>query len=82
MLPREAGGSLWVSVRKEQAVLVVSVEDDGPGLDGGTLNAVRHGPAKLLRSAEGIVWFRRKPDDQAAELTARAARSLSDSRFG
>ena len=39
VLPREAGGSLWVSVRKELAVLVVSVEDDGPGLHGGTLDA-------------------------------------------
>ena len=39
VLPREAGGSLWVSVRKELAVLVVSVEDDGAGLNGGTLNA-------------------------------------------
>jgi sensor histidine kinase YesM len=39
VLPRDAGGSLWVSVRKELAVLVVSVEDDGPGLDGGTLDA-------------------------------------------
>ena len=39
VLPREAGGSLWVSVRKELAVLVVSVEDDGPGLQGGTLDA-------------------------------------------
>jgi sensor histidine kinase YesM len=39
VLPRDAGGSLWVSVRKELADLVVSVEDDGPGLNGGTLNA-------------------------------------------
>jgi two-component system, LytTR family, sensor kinase len=39
VLPREAGGRLWVSVRKELAVLVVSVEDDGPGLNGATLNA-------------------------------------------
>jgi two-component system LytT family sensor kinase len=39
VLPREAGGSLWVSVRKELAVLVVSVEDNGPGLNGGTLSA-------------------------------------------
>jgi signal transduction histidine kinase len=39
VLPRDAGGSLWVSVRKEPAVLVVSVEDDGPGLNGGTLDA-------------------------------------------
>lgn len=39
VLPREAGGSLWVSVRKELADLVVSVEDDGPGLHGGTLDA-------------------------------------------
>jgi two-component system, LytTR family, sensor kinase len=39
VLPRDHGGSLWVSVRKELAVLVVSVEDDGPGLDGATFNA-------------------------------------------
>jgi sensor histidine kinase YesM len=39
VLPRDAGGSLWVSVRKELADLVVSVEDDGPGLNEGTLNA-------------------------------------------
>jgi len=39
VLPRDAGGSLWVSVRKELAELVVSVEDDGPGLTGGTLHA-------------------------------------------
>jgi two-component system, LytTR family, sensor kinase len=39
VLPRETGGSLWVSVRKEHAALVVLVEDDGPGLDGGTLEA-------------------------------------------
>jgi two-component system, LytTR family, sensor kinase len=39
VLPREAGGSLWVTVRKELAVLVVSVEDDGPGLAGGTVGA-------------------------------------------
>jgi two-component system, LytTR family, sensor kinase len=39
VLPRDAGGSLWVSVRKERATLVVLVEDDGPGLDGGTLDA-------------------------------------------
>lgn len=39
VLPRDAGGSLWVSVRKELAVLVVSVEDDGPGLEDGTVDA-------------------------------------------
>ena len=39
VLPREAGGSLWVSVRKELAVLVVSVEDDGPGFNGDAINA-------------------------------------------
>jgi two-component system, LytTR family, sensor kinase len=39
VLPRDAGGSLWVSVRKEPGVLVVSVEDDGPGLKGGKLDA-------------------------------------------
>jgi two-component system, LytTR family, sensor kinase len=39
VLPRETGGSLRVSVRKERADLIVSVEDDGPGLSGGTLCA-------------------------------------------
>jgi two-component system, LytTR family, sensor kinase len=39
VLPREAGGSLWVKVRRELAVLVVSVEDDGPGPTGGTVHA-------------------------------------------
>jgi two-component system, LytTR family, sensor kinase len=39
VLPRDTGGSLWVSVRKELADLVVSVEDDGPGIKGGTLTA-------------------------------------------
>jgi signal transduction histidine kinase len=39
VLPRDAGGSLWVSVRKELEELVVSVEDDGPGLNGGKLHA-------------------------------------------
>jgi two-component system, LytTR family, sensor kinase len=39
VLPRDDGGSLSVSVRKELAVLVVSVEDDGPGLKGATFNA-------------------------------------------
>jgi two-component system LytT family sensor kinase len=43
VLPRDTGGSLWVSVRKELAVLVVSVEDDGPGLNGGTLDALGMG---------------------------------------
>jgi two-component system, LytTR family, sensor kinase len=39
VLPRETGGSLQVTVRKERADLIVSVEDDGPGLNGGTLSA-------------------------------------------
>jgi LytS/YehU family sensor histidine kinase len=43
VLPRHGGGSLWVMVRKELAVLVVSVEDDGPGLHGGTSNALGMG---------------------------------------
>ena len=51
VLPRDAGGSLWVSVRKEHAVLVVSVEDDGPGLNGGTLNAFGMG---LQNSSERL----------------------------
>jgi two-component system, LytTR family, sensor kinase len=51
VLPRDAGGSLWVSVRKEHAFLVVSVEDDGPGLNGGTLNAFGTG---LQNSSERL----------------------------
>ena len=37
VLPRDAGGTLWVSVHKELSTLVVSVEDDGTGLNGATL---------------------------------------------
>jgi two-component system LytT family sensor kinase len=51
VLPRDAGGSLWVSVRKELAVLVVSVEDDGPGLNGGASNAFGMG---LQNSSERL----------------------------
>ena len=51
VLPRDDGGSLWVLVRKELAVLVVSVEDDGPGLNGGTLNAFGMG---LQNSADRL----------------------------
>ena len=56
VLPRDTGGSLWVSVRKELAVLVVSVEDDGPGVHGGTLNAF---PFRLAPV--------RQPSDRAIE---------------
>lgn len=38
ILPREDGGSLWISIRKEAETLVVSVEDDGPGLKEDTAN--------------------------------------------
>lgn len=51
VLPRDAGGSLWVSVRKELAVLIVAVEDDGPGLNGGTLTAFGMG---LQNSSERL----------------------------
>lgn len=51
VLPREAGGSLSVSVRRELAVLVVSVEDDGPGLNGGTVDAFGMG---LQNSSERL----------------------------
>jgi two-component system LytT family sensor kinase len=51
VLPREAGGSLWVSVRMERAVLIVSVEDDGPGLNGGTFCAFGMG---LQNSSERL----------------------------
>ncbi|HEV2703346.1 MAG TPA: histidine kinase [Steroidobacteraceae bacterium] len=32
VLPREEGGCLWVSIRKEGLALVISVEDDGAGM--------------------------------------------------
>jgi two-component system LytT family sensor kinase len=40
VLPREEGGSLWVSIRKELQTLVVSVEDDGPGLNHSLVSSV------------------------------------------
>ena len=39
VLPRDVGGHLLVSVRREREALVVTVQDDGPGLSGGTLDA-------------------------------------------
>jgi len=54
VLPRDIGGSLRVSVRKEFGVLVVSVEDDGPGVKGGAVKCLRHWPAKLFRTAECV----------------------------
>ncbi len=38
VLPREDGGSLWVSIHRDVETLVVSVEDDGPGLTHGLVN--------------------------------------------
>jgi two-component sensor histidine kinase len=38
ILPREDGGSLWVSIHKEAQTLNISVEDDGPGLTHGLTN--------------------------------------------
>jgi two-component system, LytTR family, sensor kinase len=38
VLPREDGGSLWVSIQRDVQTLVVSVEDDGPGLTHGLVN--------------------------------------------
>jgi LytS/YehU family sensor histidine kinase len=45
ILPREEGGSLWVSISKDGQTLVVCVEDDGPGLDHSLVNAVGVGLA-------------------------------------
>jgi two-component system, LytTR family, sensor kinase len=45
VLPREEGGSLWVSIRKDVQTLVVSVEDDGPGLNHSLPNSVGVGLA-------------------------------------
>jgi two-component system, LytTR family, sensor kinase len=45
VLPREEGGSLWVSIHKDDQTLVVSVEDDGPGLNHSLANSVGVGLA-------------------------------------
>jgi two-component system LytT family sensor kinase len=39
VLPREDGGTLWVSIRREVQTLVVSVEDDGLGVKHGAANS-------------------------------------------
>ena len=40
VLPREEGGSVWVSIHKDAQTLVISVEDDGPGLAQNLVNSV------------------------------------------
>jgi two-component sensor histidine kinase len=40
VLPREEGGSLWVSVRRKAEALVVSVEDDGVGAKHGSADGL------------------------------------------
>ena len=40
VLPREEGGCLWVSIHKELQTLVISVEDDGPGVTQNTQSSV------------------------------------------
>jgi sensor histidine kinase YesM len=43
ILPREDGGSLWVSIHRDVQTLVVSVEDDGPGVTDGLINTIGMG---------------------------------------
>jgi LytS/YehU family sensor histidine kinase len=45
VLPREEGGSVWVSIHKDAQTLVISVEDDGPGLAQNLVNSVGVGLA-------------------------------------
>jgi two-component sensor histidine kinase len=40
ILPREDGGSLWVTIHRDGETLVVSVEDDGPGINHELANPV------------------------------------------
>jgi len=40
VLPREDGGSVWVSIRRNVQTLIISVEDDGPGLPENPANPV------------------------------------------
>ena len=51
VLPREDGGSLWVSIRRNVQTLVISVEDDGPGLPENPANPVGVG---LVNSRERL----------------------------
>ncbi len=51
VLPREEGGSLWVSIRRNDQTLVVLVEDDGPGYSRGAANVPGLG---LKNSAERL----------------------------
>jgi hypothetical protein len=76
VLPRETGGSLWVSVRKELDNLVVSVEDDGPGL-GGTSNAFGMGlqnsadRLKALYGAAANLTLGSRPDGTGCAVVIR-----------
>jgi two-component system, LytTR family, sensor kinase len=45
VLPREDGGSLWVSIRRDVQMLILSVADDGPGLPENPANPVGVGLA-------------------------------------
>jgi len=45
VLPREDGGSVWVSVRRDVHTLIIAVEDDGPGLPENPANPVGVGLA-------------------------------------
>lgn len=67
-LPREDGGSLWVYVRKDIQTLVVSVEDDGPGLS--------HGPASPVGFGLG------NSKDRLAALYGASAQLTVGSRSG
>ena len=82
VLPREAGGSLWVSVRKELADLGCVGGGRWSRTQRGHIKCLRHGPTKLLRPAECIVWCRRKPDDRQQNgrhrVRGRDQTSLSD----
>jgi two-component system, LytTR family, sensor kinase len=77
VLPREAGGSLWVFVRKELADLVVSVEDDGPGLNEGKLSAFGMGlqnssdRLNALYGAAASLTIGRRPDGPGCAVVIR-----------
>jgi signal transduction histidine kinase len=77
VLPRDAGGSLWVSVRKELAELVVSVEDDGPGINGGTLHAFGMGlqnssdRLKALYGSAASLVIGSRPDGTGCSVVIR-----------
>jgi two-component system, LytTR family, sensor kinase len=86
VMPRDAGGSLWVSVRKELGELVVSVEDDGPGFNGSTLHTFGMGlqnssdRLKALYGSAASLVIGSRPDGTGCAVVIRMPFQLTPVR--